>query len=230
MIDVLYTLGNGSVYQNQEIKTSVRLLKKHCKFNRIFIIGENPNIEGTIHIPFKERLTREDNVFLKICEMCEKTDISENFLYMMDDVFIIKDIDIDNYPLYYSQKIPNYDKPTSYQKKIIETKAFLLRNSKPFLHYGVHCPIVYNKSKIKEIDPLYWYYVNGKLSKCGLNPRILYGNWFEHTNIKQIDDLKLVKDYPMEELKEMLKDKEWFSIGSRSYQGNIKRYLEELCV
>ena len=27
---------------------------------------------------------------------------------------------------------------------------------------------------------------------------------------------------------DMLKDKEWFSIGSRSYDGNIKKYLEEL--
>ena len=225
-MDILYTLGNGSIYNNEEIKQSIRLLKKHCKYDRIFIIGENPNIECTIHIPFKEFLHREDNVFLKICTMCEK-DISENFLYMMDDVFILKDIDLDNYPLYYSQDIPNYDKPTSYQMKIIETKTFLLRNSKPFLHYGVHCPIVYNKSKIKELDPLYWYYVNGKLSRNGLNPRILYGNWFEHSNKKQINDLKITKDMPMEELKELLKDKEWFSIGSRSFEGNIRKFVEE---
>ena len=64
--------------------------------------------------------------------------------------------------------------------------------------------------------------------KLELNPRILYGNWFESDNKKFIKDLKLIRDYPMKELKELLKGKEWFSIGSRSYEGNIKKYLEEL--
>ena len=226
-MDVLYTLGNGSIYNNQEIKQSIKLLKRNVKYDRLFIIGEDPNLdEGYIFIPFKDRLTRTKNVFRKICEVCENSDISENFLYMMDDVFIIKPIDIENYPLYHSNAIIDYHSTGSYLKEVMNTKRFLIDRNKPFLHFGVHCPIVYNKEKIRELDPIYWDYVN--TSNLELNPRILYGNWFEHPNKKYTEDCKLIRDYPMPELKNKLKDKEWFSIGSRSYDGNIKKYLEEL--
>lgn len=225
-MDILYTLGTGSIYQNAEIKTSIKLIRRYAKFDRIFVIGENPNIEGIEFIPFKDTMSRTRNVFRKICEVCDNSDISENFLYMMDDVFILKPIDIDNYPMYHSNAIKTYSNPNAYLKEINNTKEFLINYNKPFLHFGVHCPIVYNRKKINEIDPIYWEYVN--THNLELNPRILYGNWFKHDNLKYTDDCKLIRDYPMEELKKILKDKEWFSIGSRSYDGNIKKYLEEL--
>lgn len=225
-MDILYTLGTGSIYQNAEIKMSIKLIRKYAKFDRIFVIGENPNIEGIEFIPFKDTMSRTRNVFRKLCEVAENSDISEDFLYMMDDVFVLRPIDIENYLLYHSGEIPTYPNVSSYFREILNTKEFLKQNKKPTLHYGVHCPIIYNKKKILEIDPMYWQYVNRYNRE--LNPRILYGNWFENDNKQFIKDLKLIKDYPMQELKDMLKDKEWFSIGSRSYDGNIKKYLEEL--
>lgn len=225
-MDILYTLGTGSIYQNAEIKTSIKLIRRYAKFDRIFVIGENPNIEGIEFIPFKDTMARTRNVFRKLCEVAENSDISEDFLYMMDDVFILKPIDIENYPMYHSGEIPDYQVVNNYLKEILNTKEFLKQHGKPTLHYGVHCPIIYNKKKILEIDPMYWEYVN-KYNR-ELNPRILYGNWFENDNKQFTKDCKLIRNYPIEELKAILKDKEWFSIGSRSYDGNIKKYLEEL--
>ena len=228
-MDVLYCLGTGSLYNNFEILRSINSLKKFAKFDRIFIIGERPDIIPDIdyvYIPFKDTMSRTRNVFRKICEVCENSDISENFLYMMDDVFILKPIDIDNYPMYHSNAIKTYSNPNAYLREINNTKNFLIEHHKSFLHFGVHCPIVYNRKKINELDPIYWKYVN--TYNLELNPRILYGNWFKHDNLKYTDDCKLIRDYPMEELKNKLKGREWFSIGSRSYDGNIKKYLEEL--
>lgn len=225
-MDILYTLGTGSLYQNAEIKMSIKLIRRFAKFDRIFVIGENPNIEGIEFIPFKETMARTRNVFRKLCEVAESSDISEDFLYMMDDVFVLKPIDIENYPMYHSGEIPCYTVVNNYLKEILNTKEFLKQHNKPTLHYGVHCPIIYNKKKILEIDPMYWEYVN-KYNR-ELNPRILYGNCFESDNKQFTKDCKLIRNYPMEELKSILKDKEWFSIGSRSYDGNIKKYLEEL--
>lgn len=225
-MDVLYTLGTGSLYQNAEIKQSVKLLNRHVDYDRLFIIGEKPNLGGKYEfIPFKDQLTRTNNVFLKLVKMCEETDISENFLYMMDDVFILKDIDIDHYPMYHSGELKDLPNISSYFKEINNTKMFLAKQNKPTLNFGVHCPIVYNKKKIMEIDSFYWKEVNGKNNQ--LNPRVLYGNYTEGNKVFT-KDCKLIRDYPMEELKTLLKDKEWFSIGSRSYEGNIKRYLESL--
>lgn len=225
-MDVLYTLGKGSLYENQEIKQSVKLLQKHVKYDRLWIIGEEVKLDTNYNfIPFKDCLTRTNNVFRKIVEVCENYDISDNFLYMMDDVFILKDIDIDNYPMYHSGELKDFPNSGSYFKELNNTKEFLIKNNKPILNFGVHCPIVYNKKKIMEIDSFYWKEVNGKNNQ--LNPRILYGNYTEGNKVFT-KDCKLIRDYPMEELKTLLKDKEWFSIGSRSYEGNIKKYLEEL--
>ena len=225
-MDVLYTLGTGSLYENAEIKQSVKLLQRHVKYDRLFVIGEDAKLDTDyIFYPFKDQLTRTNNVFLKLVKICEETDISENFLYMMDDVFILKDIDIDNYPMYHSGDLKDYEHPDSYKRELMNTKMFLVKQNKPILNFGVHCPIVYNKKKIMEIDSFYWKEVNWKGNQ--LNPRILYGNYSEGNKVFT-QDLKLKRDYPMEELKILLKDKEWFSIGSRSYEGNIKKYLEEL--
>lgn len=226
-MDVLYVLGSGSLYNNDEIKQSVKLLKKHTKFNKLWIIGEPVEIKGVDYtfIPFTETSTRTNNVFRKIVEVCSNYDISENFLYMMDDVFIIKDIDIENYPLYHSGDLKDYPPINNYNIELNNTKKFLIKNKKPFLHFGVHCPIVYNKKKILELDEFYWQEVN-KINNQ-LNPRILYGNY---TNGNKVftRDCKLIRDYSMEELKTVLKDKKWFSIGSRSYTGNIKKFIEDL--
>ena len=226
-MDVLYTLGNGSLYENQEIKQSIRLLQKHVKYDRLFIIGEEIKLQTNyLFIPFKDQLTRTNNVFRKIVEVCENYDISDDFLYMMDDVFILKDIDIDNYPMYHSGDLKDLPQVGAYFQELMNTKMFLVKHNKPILNFGVHCPIVYNKKKIMEIDSFFWKEVNSGEKKA-LNPRILYGNYTDGNKVFT-KDCKLIRDYPMEELKSLLKDKEWFSIGSRSYEGNIKKYLEEL--
>ena len=68
-MDVLYTLGTGSLYNNFEILRSINSLKKFAKFDRIFIIGERPDIIPDIdyvYIPFKDTMSRTRNVFRKI--------------------------------------------------------------------------------------------------------------------------------------------------------------------
>lgn len=227
-MDVCYCLGNGSLYNNAEIFHSLRLLEKHCKFDRVFIIGEKPEQAPIdyLYIPFTEKLNRTSNVFMKLVTMCD-TDISEDFLYMMDDVFIIKNIIPETYPLYHSGTIREYRMLTPYLGEVLETKRFLERHNKPTLHFGVHCPIVYNKKKILEIDSFYWKYVNSKEKRYGLNPRILYGNWFDGDK-KYIEDLKITKDFTLDALRTKIKDKEWFSIGSKSFDGNTRKLIEEL--
>lgn len=230
-MDVLYCLGSGSKYNNKEIYHSIRLLQKYCSYDRLWIIGERPDDVPLdteyYYVPFTEKFSATRNVFMKLVTMCQHTDISEDFLYMMDDIFLLKHIEPEKYPLYHSGEIRDYKMVNPYLGEVLETKKFLKRHNKPVLHYGVHCPIVYNKQNILEIDSFYWKYVNSLDCKYGLNPRILYGNWFDHTNTKYTKDLKLTRDYPMPELKTLLKDKEWFSIGSKSYEGNIKQFIEE---
>lgn len=225
-MDVLYTLGKGSLFNNLEIEYSVRLLKKFVKFDRLFVVGERPNVD-CLFIPFRDQLpSPANNVFLKIVKVCEETDISEEFLYMMDDVFVLQSFDTDSFPIYHSGELTEKTPINSYMGQLQETRRFLLSFNKPILHYGVHCPIVYNKSKIKAIDTFYWKYVNGQSSKFGLNPRILYGNWFDHPNKEFIKDCKLIQDISKREIDDMMKDKKWFSVGSRTFGANIRNYME----
>lgn len=233
-MDVLYCLGNGSKFHDAEIKYSIALLKKFAKFDRIFIVGKYPEgyakTKDVVYIPFDDQLSRTKNVFLKICMVASDCNISENFLYMMDDVFILNHIDIENYPLYHSNEIKDFPKEylTTYLKEMAETKEFLKKHNKPVLNYGVHCPIVYNRDKIKEIDSFYWKYVNSKESKYGLNPRVLYGNWFEDDRKQYIKDIKLTRNHNLNQLISMLQDKEWFSVGSQTFGRDIQQYLKEV--
>lgn len=230
-MDVLYCLGSGSRYNNKEIYHSIRLLAKHCSYDRLWIIGDKPEDVPLdteyYYVPFTENFSATRNVFMKLVTMCQYTDISEDFLYMMDDVFIIKKIVPETYPLYHSGNIREYKMLNPYLGEVLETKRYLERQKKPTLHFGVHCPIVYNKKKILEIDSFYWKYVNSKEKRYGLNPRILYGNWFDGDK-RYIEDLKITKDFTLDALRIKIKDKEWFSIGSKSFDGNTRKLIEEL--
>ena len=41
-MDIVYILGNGSKFNNEEIRYSLRSLEKFVNFDRVFIVGECP--------------------------------------------------------------------------------------------------------------------------------------------------------------------------------------------
>lgn len=188
-MDALYVLGNSSQYNNLELRLSLRSLEQNAKdLESVFIVGEKPDwIKNVVHIPVDDVYTRENNVFRKILTAC-KLDISENFLFMNDDFYMMKPFIMEDYPYFVNGEVVCISKPSLYQ--MVQNKTLNELQSKGIervMDYRVHSPIVFNKEKFLTLEG---YYKSTKLERVGYSPRMLYGNFFVDNYI-QADDCKL---------------------------------------
>lgn len=185
-MDALYVIGNSSQYNNLELRLSLRSLEKNAKgLESVFIVGEKPDwIKNVVHLPVDDVYTRENNVFRKILTAC-KSDISENFLFMNDDFFMMKSFIMDDYPYFVNGEVVGITNPSRYQE--VQNKTLNELQSKGItrvMDYRVHCPIIFNKEKFLLLEN---YYKSKKMERVGYSPRLLYGNIFVKDYIVSTD-------------------------------------------
>lgn len=168
-MDVLYYVGSGSYHNNDELRYSLRSLDKYCKdVDRVFIVGNKPDfIRNCELIWVEDRFDWWRNAFEKT-KAAIKAGISEEFLLMNDDFFMLSYFEAAKYPFYHKGKIPSIPK-NKYQEVIVQTKKILENMGAGALHYGVHCPMRIEGQKYLTLEK----YFNQPVSA-----RCLYGNLF----------------------------------------------------
>lgn len=235
-MDILYILGNGSRWRNNEIKYSLRSLQKYAKnIGRIFITGENPNFinDNVIYTPYIDKHIPTINHYNKVLHTFKNTDISDNILLMYDDIFFLKDINIEKYPYYYKNDLipANYKFNTFYTNANLFTRNILLKLNKPIKDFSIHVPIIYNRQKFYEMEKIIQEYCNfDNPRSIGLSIRSLYCNL---NNIKGTfkSDLKINQNLIKYEIEELLKNKDVFSTSDRIYDDManyiFKKYPEK---
>lgn len=192
MSDVLYILGRGSKHDDLELRLSLRCLEKNSKnIDKVFIVGNCPEwVQNVVHIPAEDTYQREQNHFQKVFRAIEGG-ISDNFLLMNDDFFMLKSFDVRKYPYYVRGYLERYENPSRYQIMLNNTLKYLknMGINNP-LAYNVHCPIIYNG---KDFYSLKGFAEEHKRDDIGYSPRILYGNLFIKKGVV-VDDCKMHKD------------------------------------
>jgi hypothetical protein len=166
MIDIIYPLGSGSKWNNNELRYSLRSIEKHIKnFRNVYIIGECPDwiikrsetegafINGVTHIPFEESGHASKNIMEKILAACDQQDISEEFLFMNDDIFLMEDIDAASFPFYYDRNVVNHLSVYAnyYNEYIKATHSELIGSGLNTKYFDIHVPIRYNKKLFPEV-------------------------------------------------------------------------------
>lgn len=223
LIDVVYVIGNGSINSDNELRYSLRALEKHCTgWRNIYVIGNKVGfLRNVIFHEFKEGNVKGLNILSKIKYACELPDLSEDFLFINDDHFFLKDIDITEIPYYYDNK---------YMGNIIETRSNIdnyrrmiedtARLFSDFVYFDVHKPIIYNKSKFLQMCQKYEFnkHMHGLLIKS------VYCN---HFKVKKLicDDLVLKKRYTTEELNEILEGEFIFSMTDEAVNNDLIKFL-----
>lgn len=194
MKDVVYILGTGSTWDNNEIRYSLRSLK-NLPHGRIFVVGEFPSFldsEKVIHIPAEDPYkNKTQNGMHKIRAACLDPRISEDFILMNDDFYImrpIKEVPLrDRGPLALSIKNHPYH-AGDYYDAIIRTRNLLrywgMLNPRDF---SMHIPVVYNKkTALTILNSIEW-------EKYGLLFRTLYLNYLLHPDYSSSISVKDVK-------------------------------------
>ena len=153
MIDIVYPLGSGSHYNNDELKYSLRSVEKYLSgVANVWIVGECAGwIQNVKHIfhPDNPAKSSDYNIMKKICRAIEEPELSENFLFFNDDHFLLHPFEAKDFPYFYDKTLERYLKERgadTYGKRAKNTLEHLKSKGLPCKHFDIHYPIIYNKS------------------------------------------------------------------------------------
>mgnify|MGYP003305641742 CR=1 FL=1 len=182
-MDILYTIKDGKDY-NEELIYSLRSLI-NIPHDRVFIVGGLPSDikkSEIIHIPTEQKSTKWRNSTNNLKTAIQDERLSDWFIYMNDDFFILKTIELPEQELNlcyetmenYYMRLAKKHAETPYMRGMLETKNLL--NSlgiKNPLSYELHIPFIFNKDRLKEM-----FSIKGIGNINVLHKRSLYGNLY----------------------------------------------------
>ncbi len=90
-IDLVYVVGTGSRWNDNELRFSLRSVSKNLSnVGKVFIVGECPDyLKNVIHIPasdiFDSAINADGNMTHKLLLVCNNKELSDDFLFMNDD-------------------------------------------------------------------------------------------------------------------------------------------------
>lgn len=185
-MDALYYIGGGSMRNNMELRLSLRSLEKFGKnIDRVFVVGNKPPFlsKEVNYIWVDDKYEWWKNAFEKT-KAAIKAGISDEFLLMNDDFFMMAEFDALKYPYYHKGDMP-LDKEGVYGGVVANTRKVLESMGATYKHFGVHCPMRIEAQKYLELEK---YYTSPVLARC------LYGNLYAK-------GAKLIKDNKGDEIK-----------------------------
>lgn len=221
-MDVVYILGSGSRWQNQELFYSLRSVKKYLTgYRNIYVIGEHPGFGGEfIHIPHPDRYDKDTNICDKVLRACNESAISSDFVFMNDDVFFLRQTDVKQIPDTYIGKLnERIHKVLSrdYSKVLANTYHVLRTANLPYKDFDGHMPIVYNKKLFSKAVSRYNWGV-----RHGYAVKSIYFNTLRIKGVFQ-PDLKINK--PEHNIPALLRDRWCFSIGDNGLTAVMKNFI-----
>lgn len=225
-IDVLYIVGNGSLYGDEELRYSLRSLDKFGRnVGRLFITGKCPAFVDQTKVTFLPELDigcPAINHWWKVDQTFRKTDIGDRALLMYDDIFFCKPTDLANYPWRWRGELPDMRPEGEYRKSLFNAHEFLFKRNLPVLNYELHQPCIYEKDKFlsmeKDFEEL-------KLSDVGMVPRSVYANRFVEGKTKHMEDLK-IRAF-VDNVDNLIKDRDCFSIADDCLDGPVQLWLDK---
>lgn len=151
-MDVVYTCRTGD---NEELRYSIRSVVKNLEgIDNVWVVGGKPDWYSGNFINVDPIGDAFSNVRNSLKTVIDTADISENFILMNDDFFVIDKIN--SVPNYYSGSLhdrylrhqdlagPNY-----YANYLMKTSTFLKQGGIEVpLNYELHVPMILNKAML----------------------------------------------------------------------------------
>ena len=183
-MDILYVIGRGSKWENNELRYSLRSLDKNgINVGNIFIAGYCPRFIDQSKVTFvpveDEKDCKHKNILNCIERVVEYFDIADDFLYSSDDHFYVRPTDFDNYPFYRKPVyLPDeYEEGKSYNNTLYSTRLLLEAAGLPAHNFAWHGNTHFNKTLFLEPQFASMRRMSYHL-KSGIEPSILMLNYW----------------------------------------------------
>lgn len=171
-MDLVYICRSGD---NEELRYSIRSAVANLPHSKIWVIGDRPDWYAGNFIPVKQTNSKYSNVRKSLEEIQTNDLISEKFILMNDDFFIIKPVKKLK-PLHGGlllDKVHQYQDLTmgsSYTRMLEQTYFRLTRMGiEAPLDYDIHVPMVMSRKGLREAlkGQTLWRSTYGNLFKVG---------------------------------------------------------------
>lgn len=157
-MDFVYLFKDDPEHESEELRYSLRSLQ-NIPHGNVFFAGEVPAwIQNVVHIPVEQSGEKKENVRANLFAAAKDEQLSDDFVLMNDDFFIMKPLDAlpnlnfgtmrDVIAHYHSR----YPEITPYMQSMIE--LYELLKSKGYdepISYELHVPMVMNKHNIRTL-------------------------------------------------------------------------------
>lgn len=189
-MDVVYLVKESKDTDSLELRYSLRSLA-NIPHGKVYIVGEKPEWATNVeYLPVPQDKSKPENWTANLLRAVNDPDISEDFIMMNDDFFIMhqmEDVPALHFGLMKSV-IADFDRRYPEGSMYIENmkqlyKRFRTEGLDNPLSYELHTPMVLNKAKVRELyaDPAY---------VIPYHFRTLYGNKYQ-VGGKATKDFKL---------------------------------------
>lgn len=226
LTDIVIPLNNRSTQRNLELRYCLRSVEKHLSgIGNIFIIGYCPDwIQNVIHIPYEEdsrNRFRDRNIMNKMLTACKDERVSDDFMMVHDDHFLLADYEAGKFPYYHMGYMAPGEGQYGHTKA--NTISLFCHDAYEVINnYDAHCPILFNKEKFLKVTKTDWSIWYGYCLKT------LYCI-FNGVNGVKMEDLKIRMPLQVDMINKLIASRSWFSIGDRCWAPNgMKEVLQTL--
>lgn len=226
MVDIIIPLGSGSHWHDNELRYALRSIQMRLSnWRNVYIVGNKPPkwSKDLIHVPFPDQYKYPArNIFAKVMKACKLQDVSENFLFMNDDHFLLQNFDATKFPFFYKGFLKEDLSNLTDYRYTIENTIKQLNGTHPLKNFDTHTPILYNKKKFVEIMDLYnWDTPHAFAIKS------LYCNVQNIVGVYE-PDIKIRRAKTTEMLIPFLNGKKVFSVDDTALNYDLMNYFETL--
>ena len=231
--DVMIPLGNGSQWNDKELRYTLRAIEKNLKgYRNIIIVGQKPDwLQNVIHIPADDPLTSnaDGNITLKTLKVCNRSDVTDDFLFMNDDHLITHPVHVEDIPDYYKKDFEAYEKSywnnSLHRIRVYRTWQALKAGGYSTINFELHVPNLINKAKY--VDAVNRFPFDKDFGLC---PKSLYGNLaVSWDTMKQIKDPTIFQKKSLEKIKAQFENSEipHVAYNDDGLNANLKYYLHK---
>lgn len=232
MTSLVIPLATGSTASRwgEELRYCLRSAEKHLKgYGEVFIVGEAPVwLKNVTVIPATDHdkaYYKERNIFQKVILACQDNRVTDDFLFMNDDHFLLRDFAAGEFPYYYDGTIGDQTNRTDpYAQSAANTEDLI--EDFGFPYFDVHCPILYNKRQFSRwMGTVDW---NKKYGYCIKTLYCAFNSIDVLEDHRKIADLKISGSKTSTEIKDLIKERLFFSTNDNSRDGGMLAMFQEL--
>lgn len=230
MTDVVYVLGSGSFWGDNELRFSLRSLQDFVSdMGTVYVVGAKPKWLGdVVHLPYPDKhVCKERNIMEKMAYCCGHPDLSDDFLHVHDDHFALAPTRASDIPSWAGGSLESMAARVKagnhWGQAVANTDKALKAQGLTTHNFDLHYPMLFNKNLFPEIMDRY----DWRGTERGFVVKSLYANTVPIVPVIN-SDLKINQRYELRELVNRLKGRPWFSLGNAGLNGHMKKLLGAL--